>query len=435
MVRIIDRGPLWEIGGIANSHREYLKQIAKKHKVWLTDFPSLDFGNEFCDMFNSFKFNRYNHMMFLYGDTANWYNYANHDCIGYNVYEGDNPPTSWINNMNNSHIKEIWVPSNYVKETYINKGVIKPIKVVPHGINKNFKPINIKRKFKIINTKSNYNYIGIPLKSNGEDIFKDKFIFFGMGSIYGTGQRDRKGIDILLKAFEKAFKNNSDVCLIIKLNIKYAQGYYKKKGSGEFDLDTYLKRYISKNKNIYILLQDLEESELIRLYNAVDCGVFPHRSEGFGMIQQEMMACDKPVITTGYSGTNDTSQKHLRIKINGFKLAEFDNIDEQRYPYVGSKWPEPSLNHLVKLMKNMFKDFDTHKLLSEEYGKYIRKEFSWNKIGRYINSYINKKFRYKNPTKTPCPNCLKNGKKVYLIESENDGILRCPECFAWRNKK
>ena len=55
--------------------------------------------------------------------------------------------------MNNSHIKEIWVPSNYVKETYINKGVIKPIKVVPHGINKNFKPINIKRKFKIINTK------------------------------------------------------------------------------------------------------------------------------------------------------------------------------------------------------------------------------------------------------------------------------------------
>lgn len=431
MVKIIDKGPLWSYGGIPNSHREYLKQLSKKHKVWLTEFPDLAFGDEFIDMFNSFSFNISNHIMFLYGETDQWYKYSGHDCIGYNVYEGDNPPSNWINNMNNPHIKEIWVPSKYVKDVYLKKGIIKPIKIVPHGINKYFKPIKKKLKFKIINSKK-ITYLGIPSnnKCGGEDIFKDKFVFFGMGAIYGITERDRKGIDILLKSFENLFDDS--VCLLLKLNIKYAKGYHQERDV-KFDLENYLNKFINNKKNIYIIIQDLDEDNLIKLYNSVNCGVFPSRAEGFGMSQMEMIACGKPVITTEQSGTDDFSQEELRIKISKYKLAEFDNVDEQRVPYIGSKWSEPSISHLKKLMKKVIKNKEEYRKSAEKHGKYIHREFNWNKIGKEINIYIKEKYDYKNPTKTLCKNCLKNKKKIYMVQSEKDKLI-CPECYAWSKK-
>lgn len=436
MVRLIDKGPLWEIGGIPNTHREYLKQLNKVHPVWIMDFPLNDFGEEFYQMYNSFYFKRNNHLMFLYGQIDEWYKYANHDCIGYNVYEGDNPPQLWINNINNPHIKELWVPSNYVKQIYLNKGITKHIKVVPHGVSNNFKHMKSKRSFKVIKKSKKVNYIGYNHLKEENKEFKNKYIFFGMGSIYGVSKRDRKAVDVLIKAFQEEFGNNKKVALVIKLNIRFAVGYHKELGK-DFDLEKYLNNMIKKdNDNIYVIIQNFKEENLAKLYNSVDCGVFPARSEGFGCSQLEMISCEKPVITTHESGTDDFSQKSLRVNFKGYRLAEFDHVSEQRHPYLGTKWGEPSISSLKQKMRYVFNNPNKIKDCATKHGKKIRSLYDWNKIGKDINQYLSKKYAYKEPSNTSCTECLSKNNKIQMFPSEDDSnILRCPVCYFWKKIK
>ncbi|MCK4259898.1 MAG: glycosyltransferase family 4 protein [Halanaerobiales bacterium] len=372
-IPILYSSPLWEYGGICKSSREYLKQLMKKHKVWITQHIGLNdikaFGKEFLKGYNTFDLTK-KHLTILYGWTHEWFKFAKHKlCIGYNVYEGDNPPFSWINNMNNSHIKEVFVPSNYVKKVYEKAGVKKPIRVLPHCVDNIYKPKKV-NKAKVFNI----------LK--GSEFLKGKFVFFGMGAIYGVSKRDRKGLDILLEAFDESFGKNPNVALLIKVNLNYAISSHLKLGT-KFDLNSYIGQFVKPGcKNIFILVQDLNEEQLVNVYNAVDCGVFPARAEGFGMCQQEMMAVGKPVITTDFSGTNDFSQKSLRIKVKCFKFAEFDHVSDQRIPYVGTKWSEPNKTDLKRLMKKVYNNYKTIKKSAEKHGKKIRTQYSKHIIGK-----------------------------------------------------
>jgi len=374
--RIVYNSPLWSHEGITKSSREYVKQIAKFNKVWLTQFPTNYFGPEFTKMYNAFSIKSDNHILFNYGWTDHWHRYLKHHItIGYSVYEGDNPPGCWINNMNLPTIKEVWVPSNYVKDVYKNAGVKNKLRVVPHGVGPHVKPIKVERKktFKSI---------------HGGDKLLDKFIFFGMGAVCAFGERDRKGVDIFLQAFEQEFKKETDVALMLKLNTNYATSIALDKGE-PFDVNQWLGQYLTpKSKNVFVLIQDLSEEQLIRLYNSVDVGVFASRGEGFGMCEMEMMACDKPVITTGFGGTLDFSHPSLRIKVKEMLNAERDNVSDQRYPYVGSKWAEPDIKDLRRLMRKVYSNYKRAKKTAQAHGKHIRKDFSWDVIGKDIEKYI-----------------------------------------------
>ncbi len=197
----------------------------------------------------------------------------------------------------------------------------KRIEVVPNGVDLNL--------FK--NTKK---------KRNAEEI-----LFVGRLS-------ENKGIDILVKAFDKLKKEFPHA----KLRIAGKDWGYKK------ELDALIKEL---NIKCIDFTGEIEQKDLIELYNT--CGIFvlPSRYEGFGIVQLEAMACGAPVIATRAKGASAVIENGR----NGI-LVEPDNADE-----------------LYNATKKILTDDKFRKRIIAN-GTKLAQEYSWEKIAdKYLEIY------------------------------------------------
>lgn len=336
--------------------REILKQIAKYHTVKLLN-PAGGYWEKFDDSFKGKEdiliFN--GHVPYL-PELAK----KHKKIISITQFE-TTLPKDWVDALNIPEVIEIWVTSEFVRELVLESGVRKPVKVIYLGVDKRF----FKKEV---------------------DIFpKDKsFKFLNISAPHCLGKKDRKGLDILIKAFKEEFGDNPEFTLILKINTIYCDLYNKKLGK-QFNLHKYLLELIPKNfdtKNIAIVTRYLSTEELNDLYNSVDCGVFPSRSEGFGLPQAEMAKIGKLVITSNYSATNEFSDPRLRIKVK-----EMSKLDYDIYPYGKGLFGEPDIEHLMKLMRRVYKDYKNQIKLAEEHSKTLDK-FDWDLIGLKIKKLL-----------------------------------------------
>jgi glycosyltransferase involved in cell wall biosynthesis len=120
-----------------------------------------------------------------------------------------------------------------------------------------------------------------------------RFLFVGGVSL-------RKGTDVLLEAYRRAFTATDDVCLVLKDH------------SGDlFYRDNHARDRIRELQadpgSPEILHQDefLPEGELAALYRACDVAVFPYRAEGFCIPILEAMACGTPAVAPAFGACLD----------------------------------------------------------------------------------------------------------------------------------
>ncbi|MEN9353583.1 MAG: hypothetical protein RL318_908 [Fibrobacterota bacterium] len=176
-------------------------------------------------------------------------------------------PKAWVNAWKDD-LDELWVPSQFVKDGYVESGMPQErIAVIPNGVDaQRFRPGA--KPFEIPTGKS------------------FRFLFVG-GTIY------RKGIDILLSAYARAFRNTDDVTLIVK-DMGGSTFYKGQTADDLFD------RFGSQpgNPELIVIDESLSDEELPGLYAAGSCLVHPYRGEGFGMPILEAMSAGLPVIVT-----------------------------------------------------------------------------------------------------------------------------------------
>ncbi len=189
-------------------------------------------------------------------------------------WEYPNIPKDWIAPLNNE-VDEVWVHSKFVFDCYVRGGLTpERLQYIPLGVNTNiFKPTIT------------------PMQVDTEKRFK--FLFVG-------GTQWRKGSDVLIKAYHKAFTSKDDVCLIIKdLGQKtfYAGNAYHK-------LLAELQRRANAPQVIYMDTLFSDE-QLASLFTACDCYIHPYRAEGFGLPIAEAMSCGLPVIVTAHGPALD----------------------------------------------------------------------------------------------------------------------------------
>ena len=172
-------------------------------------------------------------------------------------------------------VDELWVPSNYVRDVYVNSGIsASKVFVVPNGVN--YRQFNSAVSQYKLHTQKRF-----------------KFLFVG-------GTIGRKGIDVLLSAYTEAFTNEDDVCLVIK--DMGGKSFYRGQNASEIIKD------IQKNPSapeILYITEILKHEEIAGLYRACDCLVHPYRGEGFGLPVAEAMACGLPVIVTKGGACDD----------------------------------------------------------------------------------------------------------------------------------
>lgn len=187
---------------------------------------------------------------------------------------------------------EIWVPTNYTKNQFQEKvGEDVKIEVMPLWFDEEkFKP-NVEKydcKFDLINTVGDF-----PEYPSGY-----KFLCV-------SRYTQRKGFDILLKAFcEEFHKRKDDVSLVLFcrhiLNVSNSKAvvYDKlRKLISTFDQNTI--------PPIYIHADPLEEEHQAEMYGWGDCHVMPSRGEGFGLTAIEAAAVKIPQILPAHTGLSD----------------------------------------------------------------------------------------------------------------------------------
>jgi glycosyltransferase involved in cell wall biosynthesis/Flp pilus assembly protein TadD len=168
-----------------------------------------------------------------------------------------------------------------------------------------------------------------------------KFLFVG-GTIH------RKGIDLLLEAYGRAFTADDDVCVVVK---DMGVGSFYRGQTAEALIAGLRERRGAPE--VEYLNGALSASEMAGLYTACDCLVQPYRGEGFGLPIVEAMACGLPVIVTGMGAAldycDDTSAFLLPARVCCFperRVGEWETVDR---PWLA----EPDLDALVAALRRV----------------------------------------------------------------------------------
>lgn len=177
--------------------------------------------------------------------------------------------------------------------------------------------------------KKSFNFLNLPSK---------KFIFYFnfdfLSSVY------RKNPFILIKSFQKAFKNESDVMLVIRsIN-----------GDLKYNEKLNLINMCKKNKNIFYFDQIFSREESLYFLNLSHCYISLHRSEGLGLNIAEAMLSKIPVIATNYSGNLEFMNKTNSLLVD-YKLVK---VKSYEYFFSKAQWAEVGLDESIKAMKDLF---------------------------------------------------------------------------------
>ena len=242
-------------------------------------------------------------------------------------------PRDWVAPVND-HVDELWVPSEMVRAMYVGGGVDgERVVVIPNGVDlERFSPAAERGELP--------GSAHDELRSGERPTIPDgatRFLFVG-GLIW------RKGPDVLLAAWRKAFAGREDVVLIVK--DVGVTGVYREGRREEIAAHA-----ASGSLPRIVLLQDeLSEDEIVRLYRACDVLVHPYRGEGFAMPVLEAMACGLPAIVTAGGPTDEFCPPQAGWRIRATR-ADFPGERVDSFDTVGRPWVlEPDVGHLAELL-------------------------------------------------------------------------------------
>jgi len=260
--------------------------------------------------------------------------YRDQYSIARTMLEVSRIPQAWVYKLN--EMDEVWIPNKFNYNSFINSGVKRD-------------------KLFIIPSPVDFSY------SNESSIFQFKSKKrFKLLSIFNYGVRDRKGFDILLKAYIETFSQKDDVCLVIKT-----------KSSIEDIRREY--NLIGNVPEIEIINKIIKRNELLSIYRGVNCFVLPSRGEGIGRTYLDALMMGVPIIATGWSGNTDFLNKENSFLIK-YKLIDIEKKHFLKYPgFYGSKWAEPDVEDLKKIMKFVYNQFSVARKKGEKGKKDVLK--------------------------------------------------------------
>lgn len=246
------------------------------------------------------------------------------------------------------HVSDaVWVYSKANFETYAMDGVAPDrIKIIPLGVDPKLFAPGPKQA---------------PVWT-GDSSAEFKFLFVG-NFVF------RKGIDLLLEAYSRAFTRADSVCLVLKTSF------------GSFPADFITQRIAAHRENpnapeIMILSDLISETEMPGLYRECDCLVHPYRGEGFGLPVAEALACGMPAIVTRGGACDDFTSNDTVIYLEktGRKEITMPKITNR------ASWMlEPDLDELVETLRYVRLHPDEARAKAAKGSDFVRENFTWDR--------------------------------------------------------
>ncbi|MBV9852071.1 MAG: glycosyltransferase [Armatimonadetes bacterium] len=194
-------------------------------------------------------------------------------------------PREWVPQIA-AHVAEVWCYSRYVREVYRASGVAEArLRLLPLGVDASvFRP-----------DAPPYVFTTEAGAAETPEGLRGRFVF-----LYVGGTIHRKGADVLLEAYRRAFGPADAVALVVKDT--GTRTVYRDQNEAarirEMIADPAMPRVV-------YLDEELPAHRLAGVYAAADCLVAPYRGEGFCLPALEAMACGTPVIVPAGGPTDD----------------------------------------------------------------------------------------------------------------------------------
>lgn len=189
--------------------------------------------------------------------------------------------------------------------------------------------------------------LSIPVATIGQPVNVDRYAVLAASRSRRRGRTTflhvsssfrRKGIDVLLAAWARAFTAKDDVRLVIKTF-----------PNPHNDVEQQVAALHASHPNlarIDIVNRDVEAEDMPQFYADADVMVLPTRGEGYNLPALEAMAAGLPLIVTGHGGHRDfCSAQEARLLQYRFAKSE---------SHVGgphSMWVEPDVDDLVDALR------------------------------------------------------------------------------------
>ena len=238
--------------------------------------------------------------------------------IAYTVWETSKVPEPELAYLD--RVDEIWMPSSWGKSMLEANGIDPGrIAVVPEGVD-----VNLYR----------------PLE--GERGSTGRFRLLCVGK-----WEKRKGFDILLRAYARAFDLDDPVELVLHCH---------NANRAALDIKALAGALLPGRHPAVLFSGPIPEAGMPALYNHCDAFVLATRAEGWGLPVIEAMACAKPVIVTDYGGHRDFVNEGNAYLIDVRRMVEVDDEDNFDASLDFGQWAEPDEDHLAYLLRHVFEN-------------------------------------------------------------------------------
>lgn len=282
--------------------------------------------------------------------------------------ETDKCNPEWLIKAND--MDSIVVPTNHVKKTILNTGEIEPkIHVVPESYldqiaNPDLDPLDL-------------------------DI-DTSFNFLIVSQLTGTNSNtDRKNIFNTIKYLCEAFKNDSEVGIVLKTNSGRGTRIDRKLTHGTFEnLISQVRK--GPYPKFHILHGNMTAEEISRLYRnkSIKCLINLTRGEGFGLPILEAATSGLPIIATGWSGHMDFMNMGRFIPVN-YRLVDVHNDKVDGRIFVnGLRWAEPNENDFKKKVKKFRERSQIPTQWAEDLSKILLETHSQSAINKLYNRVL-----------------------------------------------
>lgn len=270
----------------------------------------------------------------------------------YTMIEGSELPHEWAERINVSGVERVIVPCQHNALAFEKAGVLRPISVVPLGVDPiEFPYINRYRSVESINPQNPYTFLALADRGG------------------------RKGWEEVLKAFYIAFGGKTDGDKSVRLIIKA-----RPKGRpGGLEL---MRLARERDKRIVYQVADVEDMQ--RVYAQADMGLFPSRCEGWGLPHREMASMGIPVVTQRYSGLDDGYTERWSMPLREGAIVV---IPKEHKPSLG-EWMIADVNELAQVMKWSRYSPETAAAEGTKASRWLRENQTWQQTAKKLLALI-----------------------------------------------
>lgn len=260
------------------------------------------------------------------------------------AWEESGFPVNWADEFNCA-LSGMMVASEHVRKIMIDHGISIPVSVCGEGIN----------------------HWTDSISDPSYTLDAKRFRFLHVSSCF-----PRKGVDILLRAYGKAFTDQDPVSLIIKTFRNQHNEVHQWLEDAMGSRHDY--------PHVVIIEQDLPQPKLKTLYESCHVLVAPSRAEGFGLPLAEAMMSNLAVLTTGWGGQLDFCTDDTAWLID-YSFTR----PTTHFGLHNSVWAEPNENHLAELMKSL-SELPEHALQTKVKAgqQLLQNRFLWSHVARRL---------------------------------------------------